>query len=740
MTLESDDPGVPPTPKLANQCGGEEKEERIWGYYGIPYNVLLCISIFVILIVIFSVLRKYSGHRRRRSEKGVEGKKKDGQKKNKNMFSWMRKVFNLSEEDIMDRCGNDAVTFLTFEHYLIVLSALQMILCLSIALPVNFHGDGQVGSFENTTINHLARESPLRWVHSILSTVLCCTGYFFMSRFSKKVDIIEDDCDASSTLLISNIPVEHCTEANLKQYFQLNHGEHPVSKIEIAYDWKKLITLTTEKNYFQSAINGCTTKEVDAKKIKGHKHIGRVCYLGIACPFFRYFGRGKEFEFKKYYEERCQAFRGLIEEEHKKLGTEKTSGKVLGIAFVSFVKQPDAAEVKERHERDFSKWCSYFNSIESDSVLKPAQWTVQLSGRSDEIYWDNLPRSLWSQRIISLIINLILSFVIMMLTTPKMFTLILGYSEEFKWFQIGGGFIASFTPTIITMIVATVLPVLVAFTEEWVGHWTSSSKNLSIMRKTAVFLLFMVLFMRSLNFDNIYGLFQWLFDIVTDNDQESNHWACIFHPDNSAFYVNYLISACFIGSALELLGIFEFLVLTWRMMGTKSVAESDGVRDSVIMEFDYGVKYAWLILIFTVMTVYSVASPLITIFGCLYFVFKYFVDRYNLMYVYNKSRTKRRIHELSIIFVQIAFILLQGSLTVLSKPSIGFDAITIFNLSSLCIMVLVLVLRSLRNFKSKLFPAKSKTNGREKIDAIPQTFLPEIVAAELKRQIDTEIK
>ena len=42
------------------------------------------------------------------------------------------------------------------------------------------------------------------------------------------------------------------------------------------------------------------------------------------------------------------------------------------------------------------------------------------------------------------------------------------------------------------------MPVMVAYSDEWMSHWTKSTANHSIMTKTFIFLMFMVIILPSL--------------------------------------------------------------------------------------------------------------------------------------------------------------------------------------------------------------------------------------------------
>ena len=56
---------------------------------------------------------------------------------------------------------------------------------------------------------------------------------------------------------------------------------------------------------------------------------------------------------------------------------------------------------------------------------------------------------------------------------------------------------------------------------------------------------------------------------------------------------------------------------------------------------------------------YSISCPLITPFGCLYFLLKHFADRHNLAFVYAPSKINKKVHASAINFVIMSVGLLQ---------------------------------------------------------------------------------
>ena len=139
---------------------------------------------------------------------------------------------------------------------------------------------------------------------------------------------------------------------------------------------------------------------------------------------------------------------------------------------------------------------------------------------------------------------------------------------------------SQFLPTLLLLVTSALLPVLVAYSDEWMSHWTKSAANHTIMRKTYIFLLFMVVILPSLDLTSaqvsvmfrlsrcglmeLCGLFQAFF-VWTTRFNETDRWKCVFLPDNGAFFVNYVITASFIGTALELMRFAELFIYACKL-------------------------------------------------------------------------------------------------------------------------------------------------------------------------------
>ena len=108
-----------------------------------------------------------------------------------------------------------------------------------------------------------------------------------------------------------------------------------------------------------------------------------------------------------------------------------------------------------------------------------------------------------------------------------------------------------FIPTLLLWTLSALLPIVVAYSDWWMGHWRRSVENLWIMRKVFFYLLCMVLILPSVGLTSLRGLLEMFIKTAQDhghmNSNSTLQWNCIFLPDNGAFFVNYVITSALVG-------------------------------------------------------------------------------------------------------------------------------------------------------------------------------------------------
>ncbi|KAF7405286.1 hypothetical protein HZH66_004192 [Vespula vulgaris] len=627
-------------------------------YAGIPENLVLNIIGFLLLVLLFGLLRKKAWNYGRLAllhksdnrwmelfygdndtrdvdaiylETSVNSQLSQA---DRGFLSWIVTAFKIKDEELLKRAGPDGLLYILFERYLIVLTIAMVIISLCVALPINFYGsihDDDL-TFSRTTIANLDPMSSWIWVHSMLIISYLPIGAYVMRRFLKQVRENRPSGElAARTLIITEIPKHQCDVEALTEYFKEAFSTLTIEDVTLAHDIRRLSVLDTERDCAEQARCCCKSK-VDAREFYANEEIRLTA---------------------------------LVEEERQ-----LALSKPLGIAFVT-LGTPGAARTMRRQLRS------------SPSI----KWNVNYAPAPSDIFWENLsiPRRCWYLN--AALINVALFITLFFLTTPAVIIPILNRLSIPGDIKNLSPVISSFLPTLLLVSVAALMPVVVEKSESLVRHWTRSSLNRTVMRKTLLFLLLMVLILPSLGLTSAEAFFVW----TMKGKNDTGRWECVFLPDQGALFVNYVITAALLGSALELVRFPELALYTFRLCIARSKAERVHVRKAVLWEFPLGAHYAWLLLVFTTTTVYSLACPLITPFGLLYLLVKHLVDRHNLCFAYGPSVGGGQLAGTATSAAGTAPILAQVAFLALGLVRRGLSPLAAVQLSGLAASILGLV-------------------------------------------------
>ncbi|XP_069979583.1 calcium permeable stress-gated cation channel 1 isoform X2 [Penaeus vannamei] len=718
---------VSPDKKKCNQYVLQNKTHFIYGgYEGIPENLLINFLGWILLMCLFTVLRKKAWNYGRlalvqkyesRWTQIFYGKDSDMGKIagendsvsslefnthiDKGLFSWIPALFKIKDEQILAKSGKDAVQYLSFQSHIIVYMMIVCVISIVIVLPINFQGtlEGGEKEFGHTTLANLAPQSRLMWVHVTLAFLFLPLGILFTRRFSKKLELREVATTVSRTLMITHVPRRSCHKDTLLRHFQEAYPDVEVTDVQFAYNIRSLQAYAKEKEVAHNARIYCesymkeTHRRLDMRPYKG----------GVVCGCCDIFGCPTVDAIEYYTEEENRL---ANEVENEKL---KALQRPTGVAFVTFDSIENAKRVLQDHRAKCD--CFYSPPTSSASVdLKPHNWIIRVAPVPDDIYWHNLSVTTRHWWLKAILINIMLFVVLFFLTTPAVIINGLDIVPLTGRLSNMSPVLSEFLPTLLLWTMAALLPVIVSYSDQFMSHWTRSAENHSIMRKTFVFLLFMVIILPSLGLTSAKGFMEWL--IQSQSQNETFRWECIFLPDNGAFFVNYIITSAFIGTSLELIRFPELFMYMVRLGLSRSEAETASVRKAILYEFPFGVQYAWMLLIFAMTIIYSVSCPLITPFGTLYMIFKHLVDKYNIYFAYGPSRINKNIHTSAINFVIVSIVCLQLSLLFFSLVRQGLKKdITIYSIILLIITCVVFITHNAFHWFKDLSPVEYKKFG-----------------------------
>uniref|UniRef100_A0A673CG23 CSC1-like protein 1 n=1 Tax=Sphaeramia orbicularis TaxID=375764 RepID=A0A673CG23_9TELE len=607
---------------------------------GVPVVLLLDFSVFLVLLILFSIIRrKFWDYGRLALVADNDGS---------GFCSWLPYILRMDEDKIQTKCGMDAVHYLSFQRHLICLLFVITVTSLSVILPVNLRGDllgNDPKNFGRTTIGNLEKGNNWLWLHTVFAVLYLILTVFLLRRHTSQMKGMGRETVSLHILqTISAYPT--CR----------------VCAVTLGYNVAKLMHLDKERmragknlRYYERLIEKTGEREMISPRVCGQLCCCSGCEKVDALEYYT----NKEKE--------------LLEEVRKQ--TELVPERPLGIAFVTLQTEAMAKYIL----KDFnalecgSRVCLCGPEPQPSSfsgALKVKKWTVSYAPPPKNVFWANLSVQGFAWYIRYAMLNVFLFVLLTFLTTP---TIIIHTLDRFDVtkpiYYLNSPIISQFFPTLMLWSFSALLPTIVYYSTLGEAHWSRSSEQLSMMRKLYFFLLFMVLILPSL------GLTR-----------------CVFLPDQGAFFVNYVIAAALVGSGMELLRLPGLLLYTIRMAFAHSAAERKYVKQNQAYEFEYGAMYGWTLCVFSVIMAYSIICPIIVPFGLLYMLLKHLVDKHNLYFAYLPARLDRQVHMGAVNQALAAPLICLIWLYFFSVLRTGFWAPTsLFTLVVLCITVFICV-------------------------------------------------
>ncbi|XP_020494557.2 CSC1-like protein 1 [Labrus bergylta] len=620
---------------------------------GVPVVLLLDFSVFLVLLILFSIIRRKfwdygrlalvadkegfvgSKHRRYGRMSSIVSSVEDPEYE-LGFCSWLPYILRMDEEKIKARCGMDAVHYLSFQRHLIGLLMVITVTSLGIILPANLSGKlmgNEPKSFGRTTIGNLQAGNNLLWLHTVFAVLYLVLTVFLLRHHTSQIKGVRRET-ARNTLFVCSVP-KTATEDAVKTHFTEAYPTCRVSAVTLGYDVAKLMHLDKERiragknlRFYERFLETTGNRELINPRL-----CGQLCCCSPS-------GKVDAIEYYSTKE------KDLLEE--VRMQVELVPERPLGIAFVTLQTEAMAKLIlKDFNALDCggTRCCGRDRQPSSNcESLKVNKWRVNFAPHPKNVFWDNLSVRGFPWYIRYIMINFFLFFLLTFLTTP---TIIISTMDKFNVtrpiYYLNSPIVTQFFPTLMLWAFSALLPTIVYYSTLGEAHWSRSSEQLSMMRKLYFFLLFMVLILPSLGLTSLAVFFRWLFDkeFLTGGKLR---FECVFLPDQGAFFVNYVIAAALVGSGMELLRLPGLLLYMIRMALARSAAERKYVKQNQAYEFEYGAMYGWSLCVFTVIMAYSIICPIIVPFGLLYMMLKHLVDKHNMYFAYLPARLDRQVH------------------------------------------------------------------------------------------------
>jgi len=576
--------------------------------------------------------------------------------------SWIQhslKCFSYDDQTMKLLAGPDGYQYLRFQKYLMVLVAISFVYAM-VLLPINLTGDNYSNVPENslarTTINNRNSDDNFLYFHTLIAFLFFPISVYVMRQFSAGLNFRDVSLEITKTLLVEKIPLHMCTKEIVKKHFDEAYPEMPVNSVSLAYDVKELMQVSQKLRNAKDAIK-------QAKKYNDAHPGEPLTMKPILCSRFCSFicCCSERVDVLEYYEEE----KVILERDVETL-TETSLHNPLGIAFVSFDSINHSKKVYDDFISSFMIKSPAASSL--NPSLRPSKWKVSFAPIPRDIHWQNLKEGNWWLTVKKLISDLILIVIFLFLTTPEIVVTqlqpLLNLTFGNDALQIPE-FILAFLPTLVLWTTGSLIPSIISWSVRRIGYWYKSEENFQVMRRTFWYLWLCLIISPAFGLTSGLALLENFFG-PESNKTGGIRWECVGLPDSGAIFINYVITSALIGTSMQLLRVPELLWYAIQVCFSNSPADNKAIERAITFEFRFGEEYAKLLIVFAMVVMLSTSTPLITIFGFLYFVLKYFVDKHNLAWVYEPSEIDLDVHSAAINFVIFSVGFIQFYMSLLS--------------------------------------------------------------------------
>lgn len=607
-------------------------------------------------------------------------------------------VFKTTDADIIYAKGIDAYEYLLFQRHLILIMIVVNVFCIFLVLPSNwFLGDNFETSFQRTTIKNLKPDSVSYWAHLISSISISLATLYILNSYKNSITSRQANELSRRTLLIGNIPNEQRNRPSLLAVFASHFSQCKIEAIQFVYDMRTLKSFQEQldivvvakefcQNYKRKYNRDLMVKQSEVNESHiccGSCRLCSFCFMSCFKWPMEDSRPGEDF-----YAEQELYFRSKIR------ATCRT-----------IVKTPsEFAFITLKSHRQARNVISELNKMKTTdrNQQEKLNWSVRYAPHPDNVEYSDLLNYNKMSKYTRFSLNVLMVFIFIFFTTPtvllSIFDKIIELRPTSKQSSIEN-LLISYATTLLQIISTSLLPSLITLISKQMPYEDTASKSHSIMWKTYLFLVLMVIVMPSVGLTSAQAFLS----------SEINP-QCLFPPDNGGYFINYVISSMFLTNISELLKPIDFVTYYFLHLTSRSQADFEGARQALEREFSVSGNHTAVLLMFSVCMTYAISCPLIAPAGLVYLIIKHSVDHYHLFYTYFTKKVDNQLQKTLIVFVKSAVLLMlfQTMISITINTGTGY-----FSFLAQLIFFLtfaIFLLRFFYNFTS----AAILTNGSER--------------------------
>ncbi|OMJ69543.1 hypothetical protein SteCoe_32700 [Stentor coeruleus] len=513
-----------------------------------------------------------------------------------------KKVKNMSLQDIHAAIGEWSFLYLSFHKYIIFLLLIFVVLGSLLTL-VYIDGNAKDNDdFHKAGISHLEKDSdwllaPVIFVF-IFSVVLYIFGFYLIKK-TKNLRSQELSHQIQQYVIqISGFQTNYSAEI-IRSYICKSLNAQYGDRFTSIYVVPQYIEAYKIFNKLDEHRLQLQFLRHDYDKTNVRPLIRKNCF--------------KKLDGIKYHENKIEKYASLIEQKRLDYSDQN--------AGLCFIICKTRALAKEIIQKGLKK--------DPEGIFDSHLWTYKQGTSPGDLNWESIGINKVSSIIRRILVDVFFLLIFLIFVTPGVFAdYIKKICDNIGLSSILGSIFSYYLPSLLVLFYQVIiLPAVVEFMVNREKHWTKHSTIASGLRKYLFFLVFYTFLypMLKLNFT----------DFVSTIVNNENDWKGLFAVEaikSAEFFTVFLIHQAFLKNGWDLVVASKYI---WS--STKALFAGNSVEKKLAYQsepFTFDLEIAISLNTFIMVCSFSVIYPLILIPGILFFLFRYFIHKHNILAVF----------------------------------------------------------------------------------------------------------
>ena len=542
-------------------------DKYTWGFI---ITFIFDLVAMVFLLIVFCLLKKY------RSNPNKESKYEIFLNENAlDLKAQLFKIYSTSLPEIKENCGEESHHYLYLTKILAIFITVLCPVANLVLLPVYNSGKHNSDGMLKLSLGNIIDSQTKLSAPFLIFLLFIVGSYFILYMFIK---------ETLKSSRVNNINYSFIRIVNLPTEVTQNKAQEEISKlIGVGFDDVYAVPALSKALKYEKRLNKANDEYLhylDVEKFNGKREMIKLKYLGR-----------EKIDAIEYWETKKLEYKYKLEKEYL-----SAQNRYSGVCIVKVGVKYDYNELKKKVSNNKNY------ALVTSMIV------------ADDLNWRHISHDENAARAKHVSGTILFFVIFLILFTPTAFlNYFLKTLSDIGISSAVTGLFSVYLPDVLLLLYQLLLvPKAVEYLVHSESHYSKSAEIISSMRKFILFFLFTMLFLPAIGL-SVFSILQ----LALHSNLSSFSENIADRMLNSSFwFVAVILTQAFIANPFDLVELGKLIENKYKAI--RSYSERETYNAYIPFLFEFPLEYSKLITCFAIILAFSIAYPLILIFGSIY--------------------------------------------------------------------------------------------------------------------------